>query len=147
MAISNAISAVGRYNLIPEGGTITLTAGMAGVNPGPNSSLWAALNGGLIAYTKALAVDFSKRIRVNVIVPGLVKTELWERIIPNQHEREAFFKMCLKRNLVPSIAEPEDIWEGFRFCIISNQLTGREVVMDGGSLLTGNLSPRLGPRL
>lgn len=116
------------------------------MNPGPNSSVWAGLNGGLIAFTKALAVDFARRIRVNVVVLGLVETELWEKIIPNHQEREEFYKMCSGRNLVRSNAKPADIWEGFWFCMISEQLTGREIIIAGGSLLSGNLASRFGSR-
>ena len=69
--------------------------------------------------------------RFGIRDPRINQTELWERQIPNHQKREEFFERCLGRNLVRKIADPEDIWEGFRLCIIWKQLTGSKVI-DGG---------------
>ena len=44
----------------------------------PNRAAYSASKGGINALTKALAVDLgSVGIRVNVVLPGTIKTERW----------------------------------------------------------------------
>jgi 3-oxoacyl-[acyl-carrier protein] reductase len=44
--------------------------GMAGTNP----QLFAAVKGGVLAFSKSLARSAAPRVRVNVIAPGWIKT-------------------------------------------------------------------------
>ena len=57
-------------------------AGMAGINP----QLYAAVKGGVLAFSKSLARSVAPRVRVNVIAPGFIETsfgagadESWRR--------------------------------------------------------------------
>jgi len=60
----------------PEGGVIInmswdhVLTGMAGQNP----QLFAAVKGGVLAFSKALARTVAPRVRVNVIAPGWIET-------------------------------------------------------------------------
>ncbi len=45
-------------------------AGMAGINP----QLYAAVKGGVLAFSKSLARSVAPRVRVNVIAPGFIET-------------------------------------------------------------------------
>jgi 3-oxoacyl-[acyl-carrier protein] reductase len=71
-----------------EGGVIInmswdhVLAGMAGINP----QLYAAVKGGVLAFSKSLARSVAPRVRVNVIAPGFIETsfgagadESWRR--------------------------------------------------------------------
>ena len=44
--------------------------GMAGTNP----QLFAAVKGGVLAFSKALARTVAPRVRVNIIAPGWIET-------------------------------------------------------------------------
>src|SRR5207245_10757256 len=59
-----------------EGGVIInmswdhVRIGMAG----PNPQLYAAVKGGVLAFSKSLARSVAPRVRVNVIAPGFIET-------------------------------------------------------------------------
>ena len=58
------------------GGTILNWASVAALGAKPNTSVYAAAKAGVIAITKAAAVEHGRQgIRVNAIVPGLFLTE------------------------------------------------------------------------
>lgn len=60
----------------PDGGVIInmswdhVLTGMAGINP----QLFAAVKGGVLSFSKALARTVAPRVRVNVIAPGWIET-------------------------------------------------------------------------
>ena len=60
---------------IRPGGSITLTVGSVVVKPRKGWSLVAGLMGAVDSLTRGLAMDLAP-IRVNVISPGIVKTEV-----------------------------------------------------------------------
>jgi 3-oxoacyl-[acyl-carrier protein] reductase len=65
-----------------EGGVIInlswdhVLAGMPGLNP----QLFAAVKGGVLAFSKALARSVAPRVRVNVIAPGWIATGFSEEM-------------------------------------------------------------------
>jgi len=59
------------------GGSIINTASIAGVTPGFGFQIYRASKAALINFTKSAAVDFAEyAIRVNVIVPGHIRTTI-----------------------------------------------------------------------
>lgn len=118
--------AVKKYNLINPGGSLTLTSGAAALKPGKGASAGGALNGGIISMTKGLAGDLAeKKIRVNVVVPGLVKTELWDKQGKTKAEQEEFFN---KTDLpVGFVATPDDIAEAYLYLVKADYATGTSV--------------------
>jgi len=60
----------------PDGGVIVniswdhVVSGMAGTNP----QLFAAVKGGVLAFSKSLARSVAPRVRVNVVAPGWIET-------------------------------------------------------------------------
>lgn len=63
-------------NKSPES-SITLTTGAVAEHPMPNWSIIASYCSGLHGMTRNLALDL-KPIRVNLVSPGAVETELWK---------------------------------------------------------------------
>jgi len=59
-----------------DGGSIINLSSIASTNPVPNSSLYSATKGAVDTLTLALAKELGPRkIRVNIVAPGLVDTE------------------------------------------------------------------------
>ncbi len=94
----------------------------------PNRIAYSASKGGINAMTKALAVDLGKfGIRVNVVLPGTIKTDRWV---------EMGSKQIVNGSLTPigDISDFEDIANACWFfgTDMSKNVTGTEMIVDGG---------------
>jgi 3-oxoacyl-[acyl-carrier protein] reductase len=83
IACSHAIGEIMRGQ--ERGGAIVnmswdhVTAGMAGENP----QLFAAVKGGVLAFSKSLARSLAPEVRVNVLCPGWIETGFAEQADPD----------------------------------------------------------------
>jgi len=128
--------AAAKYDLINPGGSLTLTSGGAAFKPGKGAAAGGALNGGVISLTKGLAGDLSeKKIRVNVVVPGLVITELWDKLGRTKAQQEEQVAASEKKLPVGFVATPDDIAEAYLYLVKADYATGTIVEIDGGSRL------------
>lgn len=109
--------------------TITLTSGSVGVRPVPGWVVPASYAGGLISMTKALALEL-KPIRVNLVQPGAVDTNLWSHL--EAATREKLFKKWESEILTGRVGQPEDVAEAYAYCWRDGNVTGATVQTDGG---------------
>lgn len=124
------IPAVKKYDLIKPGGSLTLTSGMAAFRPGKGAATGGGLNGGVISLTKGLAGDLSeKKVRVNVVIPGQVKTELWSKLGKTEEEQEKQFTESSKKLPVGFVATPDDIAEAYLYLLKADYATGTSVII------------------
>ncbi|KIW69508.1 hypothetical protein PV04_05381 [Phialophora macrospora] len=125
-----------KYDIVRPGGSLTLTSGTAGLKPGKNAAIGGALNGGVLSLTKGLAADLAdKKIRVNTVVPGLVKTPLWDKQGKTPEEQLDLFDSASRRLPVGFVAGPEHIAEAYLYAIRADYTTGKLIEIDGGVLL------------
>ncbi|WP_330460732.1 SDR family oxidoreductase [Streptomyces sp. NBC_00820] len=117
---------------IREGGSVVLTTGTAGRRPLPGTTAAAALCGAMESLTRALALELAP-VRVNVVSPGLVRTELW-RDLP-ETEREGLFQASAESLPVERVGDPADVAEAYLYLMRSGYSTGSVVVVDGGGTL------------
>lgn len=94
--------------------------------------VYSAVKGGIISLTRSMAISHGKdKIRVNVICPGTIQTEVWEPILrekPNIHEEISEWYP------IGRIGQPEDIANAALF-LASDEAsfaTGAIFVIDGG---------------
>ncbi len=112
---------------------ITSTAGQRGE---PFYSHYAASKGGVISYTKSLAVELGKfNINVNSVAPGWVETDMTKGVFSNQEYKEKI------RNDIPTkrIATSMDIAGPVLFLAsdLARQINGEILNVNGGSVLCG----------
>jgi NAD(P)-dependent dehydrogenase (short-subunit alcohol dehydrogenase family) len=111
------------------GGTIVNVASGQGLVPSaPGLSAYAASKGGLVTFSKAMALELAPDIRVNAICPGVVDTPL----LPPQMREAAGAPesgYALKR-----VGEPEEIAAGILFLTSRESafVTGIALAVDGG---------------
>jgi NAD(P)-dependent dehydrogenase (short-subunit alcohol dehydrogenase family) len=117
---------------IREGGSVVLTTGTAGRRPMPGTSVAAALCGAMESLTRALALELAP-LRVNVVAPGLVRTELWREL--SEEHRDGLFESVAGSLPVGRIGEPADVAEAYLYLMRGGFSTGSTVVVDGGTLL------------
>jgi NAD(P)-dependent dehydrogenase (short-subunit alcohol dehydrogenase family) len=114
------------------GGSISLTSGTAGERPRKGWSVAASICTAMEGFTRAMAVELAP-IRVNVVIPGVIHTNLWNGI-PDA-ARQAFFDSEASRLPAGRIGEAEDIAKTFVYFMNMPYITGQAVVVDGGSVL------------
>lgn len=107
-----------------------LTSGAAALRPKKGAALGSALNAGVISATAALADELAeKRIRVNTVVPGLVKTELWDKLGHSKEKQDEIFESGAKRLPVGFVATPEDVAEAYLYLVRADYANGSTVVI------------------
>lgn len=61
-----------------EGGVVVNIGSTAALRPAPNASAYVAAKAGLLGLTRALALEWAPKVRVNQVTVGLLRTELVE---------------------------------------------------------------------
>jgi NAD(P)-dependent dehydrogenase (short-subunit alcohol dehydrogenase family) len=118
--------------LINAGGSISLTGGIAGARPGKGWSIASSICGAMEGFVRAMAVELAP-IRVNSVVPGLIKTNLWNSMADT--DRENLFQSAGDALLVKRVGEAEDIALAFTYLMKQKFGTGQNLIIDGGAVL------------
>lgn len=108
--------------------SLTLTGGGVAERPIANWTIIASYTAGLQGMTRSLAFDL-KPVRVNLIQPGAVDTEIWG------DSRDWIRDHMAKSLATGRIGTPEDVVEGYLMCMKDGNLTGSIVKSDGGSAI------------
>ena len=110
-------------------GRIVNVVSVSGIAGHPGQANYSAAKGGLIAFTKALALEFATRgITVNAVAPGLVDTEIIG------HLKEDVRNEFLRKIPMARFGSPEEIAAvvGFLASEKASYFTGQVLRADGG---------------
>jgi len=109
-------------------GRIVNVASFVGQAPNFGQANYAASKGGLIAFTKVLALELAKyNVTANVVAPGFTETEMTERI-PVERLEQIKERIPLRR-----LAFPEEIAKAVVFLICDGDyITGQQININGG---------------
>ncbi|KAK7048509.1 NAD(P)-binding protein [Favolaschia claudopus] len=121
----------GRYVEGAASSSVTLTSGTLAHRPPPGMSPLVGAAGAAEVLARALAVDLAP-IRVNVVCPGPVKTELMENMYRGRMDLVESMK---KGSLTKTLGTPEHAAEAYLFCMRSVLATGQNFIIDNGVLL------------
>jgi NAD(P)-dependent dehydrogenase (short-subunit alcohol dehydrogenase family) len=134
MASFHCLQAEARAMASSGGGSIVNVSSEAGVLAHAGSSGYSVSKASLNMLTRMAAVEFGELgIRVNAVVPGLVRTEMSEILWRNDLSREAFLDLMPIRR----IGEPEDV-AGIILFLLSEEaswMTGQLIGIDGGTTI------------
>jgi 3-oxoacyl-[acyl-carrier protein] reductase len=99
-------------------------AGMAGENPG----IYAAGKGGVLSFSKSLAIDVAPDIRGNVLAPGFIETAFGEQADPEWRER------VVRMTPLARWGTPDDVAGAAVFLASDDAafLTGQAIMVNGG---------------
>ena len=97
----------------------------------PGRIAYSASKGGQLGMMRALALDLGKyNIRVNAILPGMIKTDRWEK-------NPEFYKNVPSRfTPLGDVAVGKDVADAvWYFAAHARNTTGAELVVDGGNMI------------
>lgn len=123
------------------GGAIVNVSSVHAVATSANIAAYAASKGGLLALTRAMAIEFAKdNIRVNAVLPGAVDTPMlragFHRGRNNEASEESQLAALAAKTVNGRVALPEEIASVIYFLADPAQssfITGQGLLADGGA--------------
>ncbi|PAK25678.1 3-oxoacyl-ACP reductase [Streptomyces sp. alain-838] len=116
-----------------HGGAVVNVSSLSSTQPAPGMGFYGATKAMLNRITQQLATELGPGVRINAVLPGLVKTRFAE-VLYRDNEDELVRPYPLKR-----LGVPEDVGDAVAFLLSeeASWLTGQLIVVDGGISLTG----------
>lgn len=130
------------HPLLKEGGgAIVNVSSVHAVQTSTNIAAYAASKGGLLALTRALAIEFAPdNIRVNAILPGAVDTPMLRAGLGRGHVGSGDVQERLdnlaRKTVNGRVGTPEEIAHAIYFLADNEQssfMTGQAMIVDGGA--------------
>lgn len=119
---------------VNKAASIVFISSISSIYATVSNSLYASSKGAINSLVKVLALELaSKKIRVNSIMPGMVRTGMIDAYGLSEEEMEA----VIKGFPLGRLGEPEDIANATLFFLSdeSSWITGANLVVDGGLTL------------
>lgn len=116
------------------GGSIVNVASVSGVRPTRGEAPYAAAKAAVVALSAAAALEMAPDVRVNCVSPGFVRTPLNELIAADEGWRSTI-EDGTPMGRLGSVDDVADLVQ-FLLSDRSGYLTGQNIVLDGGSMLT-----------
>ncbi|MBQ8350498.1 MAG: SDR family oxidoreductase [Clostridia bacterium] len=97
----------------------------------PDRIAYEASKGGQLGLMRGLALDLGKyNIRVNAVLPGMIKTDRWEK------NPEFYANVPSRFTPLGDVAVGEDVADAvYYFAAMARNTTGAELVVDGGNTI------------
>ncbi|MCX7977267.1 MAG: SDR family oxidoreductase [Bellilinea sp.] len=123
------------------GGAIVNVSSVHAVATSANIAAYAASKGGLLALTRAMAIEFAPdNIRVNAILPGAVDTPMLRAGLNRGHVGGATIydrlENLARKTVNGRVGKPEEIAHAIYFLADDSQssfMTGQALIVDGGA--------------
>jgi len=117
-----------------EGSVIINTASALGLVGSANLTAYSASKGGVVLFTKSLALELAPKIRVNCICPGAINTPMIRRFIDAAPDPKAIEKGLAMQHPLGRLGQPEEIAKAALFLASgdSSFVTGHALSVDGG---------------
>ena len=112
--------------------SITYTTGSVSERPSSDWAAVASYAAGLHGMTRNLALDLAP-IRVNLVSPGLIKTELWDSLPAERYQQ--IEKTATETLPTGRVAGPESVAQAYLYFMQDENCTGSVVSSNGGLLL------------
>ena len=123
-------------HLVETKGSIVSVASIAGVKGQAYTSAYCASKGGVVLFTKSLALELASRgVRVNCVCPGGVETPLIMGALesmPADAERKLMARLD---SVLPGLVHPDEVAEAIAYLAsdAARMVTGTTLLLDGGT--------------
>ena len=123
------------------GGAVVNVSSVHAVQTSADIAAYAASKGGLLALTRAMAIEFARDgIRVNAILPGAVDTPMLRAGLGRGHAGDGAIHERLEnlasRTVNGRVGRPDEIAHAIYFLadgVQSSFMTGQALIVDGGA--------------
>jgi glucose 1-dehydrogenase len=123
------------------GGAIVNVSSVHAVQTSANIAAYAASKGGLLALTRAMAIEFAPdNIRANAILPGAVDTPMLRAGLGRGHvghgDMQSRLDNLARKTVNGRVGQPEEIAHAIYFLADNEQssfMTGQAMIVDGGA--------------
>jgi glucose 1-dehydrogenase len=136
------LTAKAAYPLLKAGqGAVVNISSVHALATSKDIASYAASKGGILALTRAMALEFSSDgIRVNAVLPGAVDTPMLRDGLARSHagvgSLEERLKALAQRTALGRVGQPDEIGRAILFLADPAQssfITGQALVVDGGA--------------
>jgi NAD(P)-dependent dehydrogenase (short-subunit alcohol dehydrogenase family) len=115
-----------------QDGSITLTSGIASTRPQGGTVVVSSVLSAIEGLTRALALELAP-VRVNAVVPSIIRTEMWNGLPPAA--REDLYTAVAASLPLGRVGDRMDIAEAYAFLMTNKHTTGTLLTIDGGAAL------------
>lgn len=124
-----------RALLTERGACVVNVSSMLAVRPARGTAAYAASKAGLEAYSRALALDWAPDVRVNVVRPALVSTDIWRKGGMSEEQCAALAASRAASSPLGRAGTVEDVAGAVRYLVSEDAswLTGAVLAVDGGA--------------
>jgi NAD(P)-dependent dehydrogenase (short-subunit alcohol dehydrogenase family) len=126
--------------LLPDRGSIVNVSSVHAIATSTKIAAYAASKGGMVALTRALALELAPQIRVNAILPGAVDTPMLRDGLMRGHLQGTTAAELVndlgRKHVIGRVGQPTEIAEAIYFLADgerSSFMTGQTLVVDGGA--------------
>ena len=124
-----------------RGGAIVNVSSVHAIQTSANIAAYAASKGGMLALTRAMAIEFAPdNIRVNAVLPGAVDTPMLRAGLDRGHvghgDMQERLDNLARKTVNGRVGTPEEIAQAIYFLAEPAQssfMTGQALVVDGGA--------------
>jgi 3-oxoacyl-[acyl-carrier protein] reductase len=118
--------------LLAKGGAVVNVASMAGHRGSFNHSSYAASKGGVLTFTRTLALELAPDVRANAVSPGIIDTPLVKPLLDKQGP-QLVASTPLKR-----LGRPEEVAQTVAYLCSdwASFITGETIHINGGLYIT-----------
>jgi NAD(P)-dependent dehydrogenase (short-subunit alcohol dehydrogenase family) len=121
-----------RYLSAGPTSSITITGGGIAERPLNDWAVVGSYAAGLYGLVRSLALEL-KPVRVNLVQPGGLATDLWRDMEP--HKREALYRHWSENFPTGEVGQAEDVAEAYLWLMKDKNVTGRVAGSDSGHSL------------
>jgi NAD(P)-dependent dehydrogenase (short-subunit alcohol dehydrogenase family) len=123
------------------GGAVVNVSSVHAVQTSANIACYATSKGGLLALTRAMAIEFAPdNIRVNAVLPGAVDTPMLHAGLARGHVGQGNLNQRLdnlaRKTVIGRVGTPREIANAIYFLADEDQssfMTGQALIVDGGA--------------
>jgi A-factor type gamma-butyrolactone 1'-reductase (1S-forming) len=116
--------------MLERGGVIVNTASVGGLVGAPGISPYCASKHGVIGLSKAAALDYAPKIRINVIAPGAINTAMFNDWMTEPAARQRMVDL----HPLGRVGQPREVAETVAWLCsdAASYITGAVIPIDGG---------------